>query len=312
MDLGLMGRSVLITGGSGGIGLATAHAFAAEGCALHLAARTADKLRAAREGISRDFDVPVAVHAVDLSRGENARRLAETCADVDILVNNAGAIPGGKIEEIDDDHWREAWDLKVFGYVNMMRALYAEMGARKRGVIVNVIGTAGDQRPADYAAGLSANSALATLTRALGGESLDHGVRVVGVSPGDMTNERGMEFMRRQAEKEFGDPGRWRERLSRLPGGRAATSEDVADAIVFLASPRAGYVSGTVLTVDGGLSSRRAVTRGRPAGLDDRRPTRPSGAGTRLPCTRKSSRCGSPRRPRPRGAPGDGRRALPL
>ncbi|HEV2092916.1 MAG TPA: short-chain dehydrogenase/reductase [Rubrobacter sp.] len=260
MDLGLMGRSVLITGGSGGIGLATAHAFAAEGCALHLAARTADKLWAARKGISRDFDVPVAVHAVDLSRGENARRLAETCADVDILVNNAGAIPGGKIEEIDDDRWREAWDLKVFGYVNMMRALYAEMGARGRGVIVNVIGTAGDQRPADYAAGLSANSALATLTRALGGESLDHGVRVVGVSPGDMTNERGMEFMRRQAEKEFGDPGRWRERLSRLPGGRAATSEDVADAIVFLASPRAGYVSGTVLTVDGGLSSRRAVT----------------------------------------------------
>ncbi len=259
MDLRLMGRSVLITGGSGGIGLATARAFAAEGCALHLAARTADKLRAAREGISRDFDVPVAVHAVDLSRGENARRLAETCADVDILVNNAGAIPGGRIEEIDDDRWREAWDLKVFGYVNMMRALYAEMGARGRGVIVNVIGTAGDQRPADYAAGLSANSALATLTRALGGESLDHGVRVVGVSPGDMTNERGMEFMRRQADKEFGDPGRWRERLSRLPGGRAATSEDVADAIVFLASPRAGYVSGTVLTVDGGLSSRRAV-----------------------------------------------------
>ncbi len=142
----------------------------------------------------------------------------------------------------------------------MMRTLYAQMKRRGRGVIVNVIGTAGDQRPADYAAGLSANSALATLTRALGGESLDHGVRVVGVSPGDMTNERGMEFLRRQAEKEFGDPGRWRERLVRLPGGRAATSEEVADAILFLASPRAGYVSGTVLTVDGGLSSRRCVT----------------------------------------------------
>jgi NAD(P)-dependent dehydrogenase (short-subunit alcohol dehydrogenase family) len=75
-----------------------------------------------------------------------------------------------------------------------------------------------------------------------------------------MMNERGMEFLRRQAEKEFGDPGRWRERLARLPGGRAATSEEVADAILFLASPRAGYVSGTVLTVDGGLSSRRSVT----------------------------------------------------
>ena len=260
MDLGLKGRSVLITGGSGGIGLATARAFAGEGCALHLAARTPEKLRAAREGISRDFDVPVTVHATDLSRAENTLRLAENCADVDVLVNNAGAIPGGGIEEIDDGRWREAWDLKVFGYVNMMRSLYAKMKPRGRGVIVNVLGTAGDQRPADYAAGISANSALAALTRALGGESLDHGVRVVGVSPGDMTNERGVEFLHRQAEKEFGDPGRWRERLVRLPGGRAATSEEVADAILFLASPRAGYVSGTVLTIDGGLSSRRSVT----------------------------------------------------
>jgi NAD(P)-dependent dehydrogenase (short-subunit alcohol dehydrogenase family) len=260
MDLGLKGRSVLITGGSGGIGLATARAFAAEGCALHLAARTPEKLRAASDDVSRDFDVPVTVHATDLSRAENALRLAETCADVDVLVNNAGAIPGGGIEEIDDRRWREAWDLKVFGYVNMMRVLYAEMKTRGRGVVVNVLGTAGDQRPADYAAGISANSALATLTRALGGESLDHGVRVVGVNPGDMTNERGVEFLHRQAEKEFGDPGRWRERLARLPGGRAATSEEVADAILFLASPRAGYVSGTVLTIDGGLSSRRSVT----------------------------------------------------
>ena len=260
MDLGLKGRSVLITGGSGGIGLATARAFAAEGCALRLAARTPEKLRVAREYISRDFDVPVTVHATDLSRAENALRLAETCADVDVLVNNAGAIPGGGIEEIDDGRWREAWDLKVFGYVNMMRSLDAEMKTRGRGVIVTVLGTAGDQMPADYAAGISANSALAALTRALGGESLDHGVRVVGVSPGDMTNERGVEFLHRQAEKEFGDPGRWRERLARLPGRRAATSEEVADAILFLASPRAGYVRGTVLTIDGGLGSRRSVS----------------------------------------------------
>jgi NAD(P)-dependent dehydrogenase (short-subunit alcohol dehydrogenase family) len=185
--------------------------------------------------------------------------LAEVCADVDILVNNAGAIPGGGIGEIDDGRWREGWDLKVFGYVNMMRALYAEMKARGRGVIVNVIGTAGDGSPADYAAGISANAALAALTRALGGESLDHGVRVVGISPGDMTNERGVEFLRRRAAKELGDPERWRERLSGLPGGRAATSEDVANATAFLASPRAGYVSSTVLTVDDGLGSRCAV-----------------------------------------------------
>jgi NAD(P)-dependent dehydrogenase (short-subunit alcohol dehydrogenase family) len=74
-----------------------------------------------------------------------------------------------------------------------------------------------------------------------------------------MANERGIEFLRRRAADELDDPDRWRERLSRLPGGRAATSEDVADAILFLASPRAGYVSGTVLTVDGGMGSRQRV-----------------------------------------------------
>ncbi len=94
MDLDLTGRSVLITGGSGGIGLATARAFAAEGCSLHLAARSAENLHAARADISRDFDVPVTVHPVDLSGPENARRLAGTCAGVDVLVNSAGAIPG--------------------------------------------------------------------------------------------------------------------------------------------------------------------------------------------------------------------------
>jgi hypothetical protein len=150
----------------------------------------------AQESITHDFDVRVTVHAVDLGSAEIARRLARACSDVEILVNNAGAIPGGTIEEVDGERWHEAWNLKVFGYVNMMRALYAEMKARARGVIVNVTGTVGDQRPSEYASGVSANSALTALTRALGGESLDHGVRIVGVSPGDMANERGIEFLR--------------------------------------------------------------------------------------------------------------------
>jgi NAD(P)-dependent dehydrogenase (short-subunit alcohol dehydrogenase family) len=259
MDLGLRGRSVLITGGSKGIGLATARAFAAQGCRLHLAARTLEDLQKARDELVAGHGVSVDIHPVDLSDGENVRKLAGACADVDILVNNAGAIPGGSIEAIDEKTWRSAWELKVFGYVNMMRELYASMKKRGRGVIVNVIGNAGDQSPAEYAAGVTADAMLEVLTRALGGESLDHGVRIVGVSPGDMMNERGIMFMRRQARAELGDAERWRERLAALPGGRAGTPEEIADAIVFLASPRSGYTSGAVLTIDGGVSARRAV-----------------------------------------------------
>ena len=249
MELDLKGKSALITGGSKGIGFATARAFAAEGASLHIAARTTGDLEWARQEIRRDFDVPVAVHAVDLTQGQAARELAKECADVDILVNNAGAIPGGQIEEIDEDRWRHAWDLKVFGYINMMRAIYSEMKALGRGVIVNICGTAGNQIPADYAAGITANGAT----------SLNHGIRVLGINPGDMENERGIMFLRRQAEKEFGDAERWREKFSDLPGGWAATSEDIANAVVFLASSRARYISGTVLTIDGGLSASQAV-----------------------------------------------------
>ena len=259
MELHLEGKTALITGGSRGIGLATARAFAAEGVALHLSARTSGDLEAARDQIRRDFDVPVAVHPVDVSNGEEARKLARECSDAEILVNNAGAIPLGTLEEIEEDAWREAWDLKPFGYINMMRAMYSEMKALGRGVIVNNCGTAGNQKPSCYAAGVTANAGLIALTRALGGTSLDDGIRVVGVNPGDMENERGIMALRRYARRAYGDAERWRDMFSELPGGSAPISDDMAHAIVFLASPRARYISGVVLTIDGGMSASQAV-----------------------------------------------------
>ncbi len=259
MELQLEKKAVLITGGSKGIGLATAKAFAAEGTTLHLAARNVEDLQKAKREIEKAHAVSVVVHPVDLSVGDAARALADDCRAADILVNNAGAIAGGSLEDIDEPLWREGWDLKVFGYINMMRAMYTHMKQRGRGVIVNVCGTAGNQPAADSVPATMANSALIALTRAVGGESLDHGVRVVGINPGDMNNERGRMFLRRYAQKKWGDAERWREMIDDLPGGQAGASEDMAAAIVFLASPRARYISGIVLTIDGGLSARRAV-----------------------------------------------------
>jgi len=259
MDLGLRGRVVLITGGSQGIGLATARAFAAEGSHLNLAARNESRLREAQHSIASTFGVQVTTHAFDLSIGDNARALAQACRDIDILVNNAGAVPGGSLEEIDEARWREGWELKVFGYINLMREIYKAMTERGRGVIVNIIGTAGNLVPAKYIVGVSGSASLVAFTRAVGGVSLDRGVRVVGVSPGDVLNERGIRFLRQQSSAAHGDPERWRERLKEQPGQRAATEEDIANAVLFLASDRASYISGEVLVVDGGMRSRQRV-----------------------------------------------------
>src|SRR5437868_8769358 len=138
MDLGLKGKSVLVTGGSKGIGLACAKTFAAEGCRLHLAARDKDRLAQA----ARSLGGEVKTHSVDLRDGAALRGLAEECASVDILINNAGDIPGGTLETVDEAKWRHAWELKVYGFINLAREVYPRMKARKTGVIVNVIGMA--------------------------------------------------------------------------------------------------------------------------------------------------------------------------
>src|SRR4029079_10887318 len=112
------------------------------------------------------------------------------CAHVDILVNNAGEIPSGPIESLTEGDWRRGYDLKLFGYITLTRELYAAMKARGNGVIINDIGNSGENWDANYIAGSTANAALMAFTKALGGQSLDFGVRVVGVNPGTRATAR--------------------------------------------------------------------------------------------------------------------------
>tara|TARA_B100001964_G_scaffold81636_1_gene92185 strand:- start:4796 stop:5572 length:777 start_codon:yes stop_codon:yes gene_type:complete len=256
MKLGLTGQRVLITGGSRGIGLAAALEFAAEGCILDLVSRNPDHLAAASEAIGERWDVPVTTHSLDLSTQKNIARLFETCRDTDILVNNAGAIPAGDLQQVGDQRWRDAWDLKVFGYVGLSRLFYPEMKDRGHGVIVNVIGLAGERPDTNYIAGSVGNSALIAFTRALGSHSLDDGVRVVGINPGPVQTDRIVALLQARAQREKGDSSRWADYLEALPLGRAAKPEEVADLVVFLASERASYLCGSVVTLDGGLGAR--------------------------------------------------------
>jgi hypothetical protein len=256
MDLGLSGRTALITGGSRGIGLAIAKALAAEGVRLHLAARTAKDLEAAKATITQSFGVEVALHPGDGGKSETATRLAEAAPELDILVNNAGAIPVGTLEDLTEPRWRESWELKLFGYINLTRAVFTRMKQRGKGVIINVLGAAGERPTAGYIAGSTANAGLMAFSQALGGASTDHGIRVIGVNPGLIATDRMKDMMSARAATQLGDAARWRELIGDRPFGRPGEPEEVADMVCFLASDRASYVSGTIITVDGGATNR--------------------------------------------------------
>jgi 3-oxoacyl-[acyl-carrier protein] reductase len=245
MDLGLNGKSVLITGGSKGIGLACAQAFAAEGCDVHLAARDPARLEAAKAQLNGR----ATLHAVDLRDAVALRKLASACADIDILVNNAGDIPGGTLQSVDEARWRHAWELKVFGYINLSRDLHARMSARNAGVILNVIGMAGERPTFEYICGSAGNAALAGFTKALGKGMAEHGVRVVGVHPPPTRTDRIVAVMKGAAKAKFGDESRYAEISGSGSFVGMMEPEQVADVVAFLASPRCAQISGVVVNL---------------------------------------------------------------
>jgi len=252
VDLGIKDKMALVTGASRGIGRAVAEALAREGCNLRLAARTREDLEAAAEAIRQAHNVHVSVHVCDLSRASDVEALSSAANDLDILVNNAGAIPSGDIFEVDSATWRRGWELKVFGFIDLTRAIFARMKSRKKGVIVNVIGNAAELPSPNYIAGSVGNAALNMFVNTLGGISMRDGVRVVGVHPGPTMSDRRKRSMMERARTEFGDAGRYLEFEKGLPAGRSATTEEIAWVVVFLASERAAHVSGTSIRVDAG------------------------------------------------------------
>jgi NAD(P)-dependent dehydrogenase (short-subunit alcohol dehydrogenase family) len=253
MDLNLKGKSVLITGASRGIGHAIAEMMAAEGCHLHLAARDEARLKTLAERLKKQHGVEIAVYRRDLSLTSEVESLGKACQDVDILVNNAGDIPTGTLAATDAATWRKAWDLKVFGYVDLTRIIYPRMCARRSGVIINVVGAAFKRPNPHYIAGCMANVALDMFTQCLGGESMRSGVRVVAVHPGPTTSDRHLAHVKERAQRELGDANRWQELHAKMPGGRAATVKEVAETVAFLASDRSSFTSGGSVIIDGGL-----------------------------------------------------------
>src|ERR1035437_2050732 len=260
MDLRLAGKTTLITGGSQGIGRATAEIMAGGGWNPILVAGHAGKFFALQYRTARKGDVRVDTVIADLSDSKIVDRLARDYPDVDILVNNAGAIPGGSLLQVDETTWRKAWDLKVFGYINMCRAFYARMKERQRGVIINVVGNAADTHDAEYICGVTCNAALAAFSQSLGSVSAMDGIRVVAVSPGPVATERLVGIFKKKALDRTGNADNWQDLLKPLPFARGATAEEIGAAIAFLASGHSGYTSGSVFTIDAGMSARASTS----------------------------------------------------
>ena len=256
MDLNLRNKTVLITGGSKGIGLACAKEFAAEGCNIHLVSRTKEDLENAKKEIEAEHGVQIMIHVFDLSDSKNVDQLVKNCPKIDILVNNAGAIPAGDIQAVEEDRWRAAWDLKVFGYIKMTRRYYPLMKDAGGGVIMNIIGLAGVRVDRNYIAGSAGNASIIGFTHAMGAHALDEGMRVLGVCPGAVQTERITTMLKTRAKDEKGDENRWQDYFSGMPLNRPALVEEVADVVVFLCTERASWLTGTTINLDGGVANR--------------------------------------------------------
>lgn len=251
MDLRLRGKNALVTGASQGIGLAVAEALAEEGCALTLVARDVSRLEQAGQRLAGIGPVAPRLIALDLSQSSAIEDLLKQVQSLDILVNNAGAVPPGGLSDVTGETWRKAWDLKVFGYIDLARGLYPLLAA-SNGVMVNIIGSAGERPDPSYLVGATGNAALMAFTKGLAKGASADGVRVVGINPGPVRTARIELILRDQAQRMLGDPEQWMELVKTMPFGRMAEPEEIGRAAAFLASPVSGYTSGTILTIDGG------------------------------------------------------------
>lgn len=252
MDLGLDGKTVLVTGGSKGIGLACARLFVSEGARVAITSRSHDNLDNASATLGAGIGI-----AADLTDPDQALRMVDAVerelGPLDVLVNCAGAAQRTPADELTPALWKAAMDAKYFTYINVIDPVVKRMARRGAGVIVNVIGAGGKVASPIHLAGSAANAALMLATAGLGNAYAGRGVRVVGVNPGLTDTARVAEGMLADARAAgITEEEARRRSIARLPLGRMAEPEEVANAVLFLASSKASYVTAVTLGMDGG------------------------------------------------------------
>lgn len=257
MELHLIQRHILITGGSKGIGLACAQAFLAEGARVSLVSRDPAHLQAARAQLAAQHPAEH-VHTVAADLCDAAAALAALDAaeaafgPVDVLVNSAGAAKRTPAPELTPQAWHDAMQAKYFSTIHMLDPTIRRMGARGRGSVVNVVGNGGKVASPIHLPGGAANAALMLATAGLAAAYGPKGVRVNAVNPGLTLTGRLQEGMAADARVQgIAVEEAMQRAVARIPLGRMAEPEEIARAVVFLASDAASYITGVAISMDG-------------------------------------------------------------
>ena len=261
MDLELNGKHVLISGGSKGIGQACAFGFLKEGARVSLLSRDPTNLQRAAQNLSAavpDAAGRIATQAVDLKDAPAAIAALDAAeaahGPVDILVNSAGAAKRTPPAELTAQSYLDAMQAKYFTYVHLMDPVVKRMAARGRGVIVNVIGAGGKVASPVHLPGGAANAALMLVSAGLAAAYGAQGVRVNAVNPGPTLTDRLKEGMTAEARlNKVSEDEAMKNATAKLPLGRIAEPSEIADAVMFLASARASYITGAILAMDGAV-----------------------------------------------------------
>lgn len=257
MELGLKDKAALVTGGSKGIGAAIALALAREGAKVAICARTEADLTAKAAEIRKETGAQVEAIAGDLSKpGEADRVIGEVVrrfGRLDILVNNAGSAPGGTIEELTEEQWQQALQLKLMGHIRCMKAAIPIMRQQGGGRIVNVVGNDGVKTAYWEVAPAACNAALLIVIQALGERYGSEGIYINALNPGPVATERIDNVLRRLAERTGITPEQaFQIHEESLPLKRFCRPDEVANVALFLASERASFVNAAYINVDGG------------------------------------------------------------
>jgi 3-oxoacyl-[acyl-carrier protein] reductase len=257
MELQLNGKKALVTGGSQGIGKATALALAREGADIAICSRSARHLEAAAQAIKDETGREVIPVTADLTSSKEAdhfvNKAHEALGRIDVLVNNAGEAPGGVIETLTEEDWQNALQLKFMGYVRCLRYVLPIMVKQGGGRIVNLIGNDGVKPSYWEIAPGAANAAGQNLTKSLSGQYGKHNISIVAVNPGPVHTERWdglVSAMARDMDLSYEEADQLAP--ASIPMGRIVAPEEVANLVTMLASPLLHHVTGTMIEIDGG------------------------------------------------------------